>query len=41
MAHISWTFVIIELSTDFLSFPGDDFVRLCHKIHEYDMKVEP
>ncbi len=32
--------VIIELSAGFLSFPGDDWVRLYHKIHEYDMKAK-
>ena len=39
MAHIGWRFDTIEPSSGFLSFPGDDWVGLCHKVHGHGMKA--
>jgi len=34
-------FDVIELSSGFLSFPGDDWPRLCDKVHSYGLKAKP
>lgn len=32
---------MVELSAGFLSFPGDDWLRLVDKVHSYGLKAKP
>jgi len=34
-------FDVIELSSGFLSLPGDDWLRLVDKVHSYKLKAKP
>ncbi|PGG95529.1 hypothetical protein AJ79_10010 [Helicocarpus griseus UAMH5409] len=34
-------FDVVELSSGFLSFPGDDWLRLVDKVHSYGLKAKP
>jgi hypothetical protein len=34
-------FDVIELSSGFLSFPPEDWLRLVEKVHSYDLKAKP
>jgi phosphosulfolactate synthase (CoM biosynthesis protein A) len=40
-SNMSYSFDVIELSSGFLSFPGDDWLRLVDKVHSYGLKAKP
>ena len=35
------SFDVIELSSGFLSFPADDWLRLVERVHSYGLKAKP
>jgi phosphosulfolactate synthase (CoM biosynthesis protein A) len=35
------SFDVVELSSGFLSFPPDDWLRLVERVHSYGMKAKP
>jgi phosphosulfolactate synthase (CoM biosynthesis protein A) len=39
-SNMSHSFDVIELSSGFLSFPGDGWLRLVDKVHSYGMKAK-
>jgi phosphosulfolactate synthase (CoM biosynthesis protein A) len=38
---IKTSFDVVELSSGFLSFPPDDWLRLVERVHSYGMKAKP
>ena len=40
-AYFPYRFDVIELSSGFLSFPEDDWLRLVDKVHSYKLKAKP
>jgi phosphosulfolactate synthase (CoM biosynthesis protein A) len=41
LTETSSSFDVIELSSGFLSFPEDDWLRLVDKVHSYKLKAKP